>query len=155
MIIRYKANRSDVWRAYWYTWRHSTRLNVLRLVVFAWMFFVAHAWLRGAVTAPGWRVAGAGGVASVVMLLLAVYPLLRFKPNERTLSISPTGIVTAIGKQRGEIPWGRIARVALVEERLYILGKSGNAFVFPRDAFASDTERTEFLQRATQWWNEA
>jgi hypothetical protein len=31
---RYKANRSDIWHAYWYTWRHNIRMNVLQLLVF-------------------------------------------------------------------------------------------------------------------------
>jgi len=41
MVIRYTSTRSDVWRAYWQTWRHSPKLNVLRLFIFGWAFFVA------------------------------------------------------------------------------------------------------------------
>jgi hypothetical protein len=79
MVIRYKANRSDIWHFYWHTWRHSIRI----------------------------------------------------------------------------IPWGKIARVAPVGERIYILGNNGNGFAIPPGAFGTDTERAEFLQCATQWWSAA
>jgi hypothetical protein len=102
-----------------------------------------------------WRLSGAFIVASLAMLLLAVYPLLRFERDERTLTISTMGIATTIGKLAGDIPWVKIALVAPVGERIYIVGKNGNSFAIPRGAFGSDTERAEFLQRATQWWNEA
>jgi hypothetical protein len=68
---------------------------------------------------------------------------------------SPTGIVTTIGKQSGEVPWGKISKIAVVGDRLYIIGKSGNAFAVPRDAFVSDAEQAEFLRCATQSWNDA
>jgi hypothetical protein len=155
MVIRYKARRSDIWHAYWYTWRHGVRANVLRLFIFGCVFFVAEAWLHGVLATPASRLAGALAVASSAMLLLAVYPLLRFKRDERTLTISPTGLATVIGKQSGDIPWRKIARVALVGERIFVIGKSGNAFAVPREAFENDAQRNVFLQRATQWLNQA
>jgi hypothetical protein len=155
MVIRYKANRSDIWHAYWYTWRHSIRMNVLRLLLFGWVFFVAQSWLQGVLVTPVWRLSGAFVVASLAMLLLAVYPLLRFKREERALTISTTGIATTIGKLSGDLPWGKIALLAPVGARIYIVGKNGNSFAIPRSAFGSDPERAEFLRRATEWWNEA
>lgn len=155
MVIRYKVSRSDIWHAYWNTWRHGVRLNILRLFIFGCAFLVAEAWLRGPLAAPAWRFAGAGVIAFLAILFLAVYPLLRFKPDERTLTISPTGIATTIGKRSGDVPWSKIARIAPAGGRIYIIGRSGNSFAVPRDAFGSDAQRTEFLQRATEWWTEA
>src|SRR5580765_1982414 len=111
MVIRYTANRSDIWHAYWYTCRHSIRMNILRLLLFGWVFFVAESWLQGVLVTRAWRLSAAFIVASLAMLLLAVYPLLRFKRGERTLTISTTGIATTIGKLYGDIPWIRIALV--------------------------------------------
>jgi hypothetical protein len=105
--------------------------------------------------APAWQFSGALIVASLAILLLAVYPFLRFKRDERTLTISTTGIVTSIGNLTGDVPWVKISRVTPVGDCIYIMGKNGNSFAIPRRAFRSDTERAEFLQRATQWWNEA
>lgn len=155
MTIRYKATRSDVWSAYWYTWRHSVRLNVVRLLLFGWAFFMAHGWLTGTTVEPALRVPFALGIALSVMVLLAIYPLLRFKKDERTLTISPAGLATTIGTKSGDVPWNKVARVAVAGDCIYIVGKNGNSFTVPRHAFDGDAQRTEFLERCTGWWKGA
>jgi hypothetical protein len=103
-------------------------MNALRLLLFGWVFLVAESWLRGVLAIRVWRLSGAFIAASLAMLLLAVYPLLRFKRDERTLTISTTGIATTIGTLSGDIPWVTVALVAPVGERIYVVGKSGNSF---------------------------
>ena len=155
MVIRYTANRSDVWRAYWHTYSHSTRLNVLRILFFGWIFFTTWSELEDSSMAAGWRFCVALLVASLAMLLLAVYPMLRFKKDERFLSISPSGITTTIGKLSGEVPWSKVRRIEQAGRCIYIFGTSGNTFTIPYRAFPTEDLRTEFLQRATQWWGDA
>ena len=97
---------------------------------------------------------------TMLLLLLALvgsplYPLLRFKSDERVLQIGPHGISTTIGKKTGEVAWSAVARVASEGQRVYIVGKAGNSFVVPFEAFSNDAERNQFIQLATQWLNEA
>ena len=72
MVIRYTSTRSDVWRAYWQTWRHSPKLNVLRLFIFGWAFFVAWSQLTAFSMGPFWRLFSALALALTAMLLMAV-----------------------------------------------------------------------------------
>jgi hypothetical protein len=80
-------------------------------------------------------------------LLLALYPQLAFKPQERVLTLDVSGITTTIGKRAGAIPWSDVAAVhrgsAITIERT-----NGNAFVVPARAFASDDERRRFADFA-------
>jgi len=151
MVIRYTSTRSDVWRAYWQTWRHSPKLNVLRLFIFGWAFFVAWSQLTAFSMGPFWRLFSALALALTAMLLMAVYPLLRFKSDERALTISTSGIATRIGNLSGDVPWSKVARIVPTDECIYIQGRSGNSFAIPRRAFSTEKDREEFVRLATQW----
>src|SRR5262249_22250521 len=142
------------WQAYWRTWRHSTRLNVLRLLLFSWVFFVGRSQMNESWT-PAWRVGGALLCVVLTMLLLAIYPIVRFKSAERTLTISPSGMETTIGKLSGNIPWKKVGAIEPSGRCIYIFGLNGNSFAVPHRAFLSVEQRSEFLRRANQWWNEA
>src|SRR5262245_42924787 len=129
MVITYRAERSDVWHAYWRTWRNSARLNALRVLIFGLVFFWAHvmAWSVG----PTARVGVALAAAIGVIVLLPLYPMLRFKHDERTLTIAPSGIATTIGGKSSEIPWRKMARIEPNERCIYIFAKNGNSFTIP------------------------
>jgi YcxB-like protein len=155
MVIKYKAARSDVWNAYWRSWRNSARLNLLRAVIFVAAFFIAWSHLTAWSLGPAGRVGGALAAAIAVMVLLPLYPMLLFKHEERTLTITPDGIVTTIGRRSGDVPWGKVSRIEPAERCIYIFGTSGNGFTIPDRAFASGSQRAEFLRQATGWWEEA
>jgi hypothetical protein len=154
MEIQYKAERSDVRQAYWRTWR-SIRMNVLRALIFGSVFIMASAQASAVASTPFGRLGVATLAAVLALVLLSVYPMLRFKPDERTLRISPEGIRTTIGARSGEIPWRKVARIEPAERCTFIVGKDGNSFTIPHRAFASEGVRAEFLQRATRWLDEA
>ena len=82
-------------------------------------------------------------------------PLLRFKSDERILEIGPSGIATTIGRRSGNIAWKDVARIESNANRVYIIGKTGNSFVVPCEAFADDVEQVRFTELATQWLNSA
>ena len=85
-----------------------------------------------------------------VLALLPIYPLVRFKPQERTLTVTNHGISTTIGSHRGEIPWSKIESVTSDADRIYIIGKNQNSFIVPLHAFSAATEREEFIVLAQQ-----
>jgi hypothetical protein len=67
--------------------------------------------LRDESMSLAWR-----GLEAMFLFALAVmgsplYPLLRFKPDERTLEITSAGISTAIGKKSGKVAWGQVADI--------------------------------------------
>ena len=155
MVVTYNSSRSDVWRAYWYSWRHSHRMKAIQLALFGFVFLSGRSWLSSTSIDSTTRSVGALVIACLATVFLPVYPLLRFKPEKRMLSISPAGISTTIGRLSGEIPWTQVARIASVAQCTYVVGKNGNSFSIPNGAFSSEQDRTTFLRQATQWWHEA
>ncbi len=69
----------------------------------------------------------------------------RAKTAKRTLTASPNGISTQIGKLEGFVPWRRVKIIK--DEGAYILvaSRTGNCFLVPTRAFASREERALFL----------
>ena len=89
------------------------------------------------------------------VLILPIWPQIRFKPQERILSIGPEGFRTEIGKRSGEVPWRKVRRIDDDGEVVAITGSSGNAMVIPKRAFADPATRKEFIQAAQGWLAEA
>ena len=152
MQIRYTATRQDVGALMQYNLRHSTRFRIM-LVCLALFPAALNSLLalssRGRVTSvdvvPG-LIFGAIGALCVPALVR-----LRTKKDERVLSIAPEGIRTSIGKLSGAVEWKRIASVDETPEYIFITGKSGNGFAIPSRAFASGSERADFLHRIAEY----
>jgi len=152
MTIRYSLRRGDVWSAYWIMWRRRWPLKLSQLFIASCAFFVSLSWLAPHRTATPGEVVRALGVALLSILWLPLYPLLRFKPQERTLTIGPAGIATSIGKLSKELPWSAVGGLESEENRFYIVAKTGNMFIVPSEAFASQGDRAEFERSTRQWW---
>lgn len=152
MIIRYRIARSDLWRAYWFP-RRRVPLRLLMLVIAFVFVFDGIAFLRDPNAGLIGRLVPAAFCFLLAIAGTPLYPLLRFKPEERTLTIGPAGISTTIGSRAGDVAWPQVAQIAAHGERVYIQGKSGNSFVIPFSAFAGDGEREQFLRLATEWMN--
>jgi len=127
----------------------------VRVVMTALLFMAAISWARDPSSSVAARVAGAVFTACVAILLSPIYPLLRFKSDERILEIGPSGIATTIGRRSGNIAWKDVARIESNANRVYIIEKTGNSFVVPCEAFADDVEQVRFTELATQWLNSA
>jgi hypothetical protein len=155
MIVQYRLSRQDVWRVYWHVWRHSWKMKLMQLFLFLLTLVSARSWL-GEVPVPPWaQTLAAVAIASLVVAAMPLLPLLRFKPEERTLRIDPAGLATSIGRLSGNIAWTDIARITSERQCLYIVGRSGNSFAIPDAAFATDSHRAEFARLATTWWDTA
>lgn len=152
MTIRYALKRRDIWDAYWFTWRNGPKLKVAQLFIAGCAFFVTLSWLARRGSSSPRHVAIALAVAVLSILWLPVYPLLKYKPQLRTLTIGPGGIVTNIGELFGEVSWSEIGRIESSGNRLYIVRKTGNSFAIPAEAFVSPEERDHFTAQVHSWW---
>jgi hypothetical protein len=151
VTIRYSLKRADVWRAYWHQWRSSWKLKAAQAVIAVCAFYLVLAGLAGGKPAQAHHFLWAAIATFGVLAILPIYPLIRFKPQERTLTITIEGISTTIGKRHGEIPWAKIESVTSDAERIYLVGKNQNSFTIPDNAFASAQARDEFLPTAQRW----
>lgn len=144
-----------MWTAYSRQWRRSWKLKVAQVVIALSVFYLTLNTVRGTQPVQGHHVVTAVLVTCGVLAFLPLYPLIRFQPEQRTLTIEPEGIQTTIGKRHGELPWRAIERVAPEGDRIYLVGRSQNSFIVPDHAFSSAEERAEFLRLATQWCEDA
>lgn len=140
--IRYASRRKDVWRFYWRTWRR--RLWPLHLTIYLATCVFASLRVEG-----GWprSLAAFTFVALtglIPILVLVAYPMVRFKPQTRVLTVDELGIVTFIGKKKGFVPWAQIARVREEEDALVVQRTNMNAFIIPARAFEDEAAKDRF-----------
>jgi len=85
-----------------------------------------------------------GLIAGATMaLVLALAPLVLFKPHARTLVIEPEGVRTTINGMTKDYAWMDILAVDGVGDRIVIQCANQNAFIVPPEAFGSSVERDE------------
>jgi hypothetical protein len=86
------------------------------------------------------------GFCSVVGIVFA-----RAKTEERTLSVSQSGISTQIGSIRGERPWSKVQEIKISGSYILIVGTTGNSFFIPARAFSGSNQRDEFVSEVKNW----
>lgn len=146
MTVIYTSQRQEIWAWYWRTWRQ--RLWKLHLFLFV-MATLATSMMLFPQSALSPMSLARAAIAGVLLLgLLALYPMLRFKPQVRTLTLRDTGVFTEIGKRSGVIEWSKIESVIEEGDDVVIQGRSGNAFVVPSRAFDSSEARRAFVRFA-------
>ena len=153
LSLKYRTTRGHIWRAYWFTWRRNHRLKLVHAGLFgvvAWNIFSAVPQNLGAL-----RLAVAALAGGLAVGLLTVYPLLRFKSEERTLTLAANGIDTSIGTLAGQVTWPQVSHIASAPDCTYIVRANGNSFAIPNTTFESDHDRAEFVRQAVEWWTAA
>jgi len=90
-------------------------------------------------------------VTTAAVALLPLWPLVRFKSDERTLTIHPGGISTKIGERGAEIRWADVRQIRDERDAVLIVSQNGNAFIVPARAFNGDVQRMAFLVAAREW----
>ena len=155
MIVKYRVSRSDVWRAYWHLWRTSGRIKLIQLVIFGCVVNVMVLLQSGSDVGIAQRFGIASVTGLFVLACFVLFPQIQFKPEERRLRITPSGLSTTIGKRSGDIPWMDVDRIVAKADCVYIIGTTGNAFSVPNGAFENDAQRLEFIALATDWWRDS
>src|ERR1700730_11245191 len=149
--IRYSSSRREVWRWYWRAWakpkglsRYHARVAVLLATFHAEVQGFSH--FRPAaffVTALAWMLG--------CMLFFSVWPQIRFKSAERTLSVSPTGWSTQIGKMSAARPWSEVREITEDADTIIVTGTNQNALIVPSRAFPDEEQRLRFLPDVRVW----
>jgi hypothetical protein len=96
-----------------------------------------------------------GATAAIIVFAFFVFMpaflFLRGKTSLRTLTISPQGIDTEIGKMKAQRPWSQIKIVSEARDYVLIGGASGNAFFIPNRAFSMPEQKSEFVAKISTW----
>jgi hypothetical protein len=148
LTVRYRSSRADVWRWYWIAWTRPMGL---------WRYHVAISLLVAAFDALARRPAAVSwthatwiftGALIFCLVFFPLWPQVRFKPAERTLTIGPSGIDTSIGRRSAVISWKKVRLLELRRDTIVITGENKNAFIVPARAFGSTQERVAFYEAA-------
>lgn len=140
--ITYASTRGEVWRFYWRLWR--ARLWKVHVTIFVVVAVIAYALLSAGDRSGVVAVLKVGIAGSILPIFLTLYPLMRFKPQVRRITLNEQGISTSIGARTGEIPWNDVVAVTAIANTLVIQRSNLNALVVPDRAFASPVDRTNF-----------
>ena len=80
----------------------------------------------------------------IPILGFVLFPLVKFKPQERTLSVDEEGLTTSIGQLSKSIPWAEIAEAKIAGDELIIQSRNLNAFIIPKRAFVTIEAQQNF-----------
>jgi hypothetical protein len=149
--VTYASKRAEIWHWYWQAWARPAGL---------WRFHVLFA-LTVAIISTDLRkhnsfdwsyflVAFLVGLMGAV-ILLPLWPQIRFKKSIRTLTIDPQGLNTSIGKISVSRSWKDVRSIESQDGGVIITGINKNAFVIPARAFATDSEHAVFYEAALRW----
>lgn len=142
--LRYRSSRADIWRMYWRAWRK--KLWVIHVIAAAEI-----AWLcsdNSLHSMAGWFALW----LAIVVAGFAAFPQILFKPQERTLVLTPEGWSTIIGRKSGAMSWTAICGLVDTPEELLIVGNHGNAMVVPQRAFADASHRAVVIADLRHWF---
>jgi len=147
--LRYHSSRQEIWRWYWRAWaRGLWRYPVLIGALVAGL----QAARGGLSQVSVLSLIGTGlATALACMLFFALWPQIRFKPAERTLSVDPSGWTTTIGDISGARAWNEIQEIVEASGTISIVGRNGNALVIPMRAFNTEAARRQTLADIRQW----
>jgi hypothetical protein len=153
--VNYASRRSEVWRWYWRAWAKPAglwRVHVLFGVTCAIVFTV----FRNPKSFDLVVFLGSAAVYTLgFIVLLPLWPQIRFKAAVRSLSINPQGLTTSIGKISASRLWNEVKSVDERDGAVVITGRNQNAFIVPSRAFSSDLKRREFYEAARLWCAQA
>ena len=151
ITVRYSLCRGEVWRYYWRAWARAKGLWRTHAAV-----RVLAAAIRFAARAPSHvsvlELAGAWTLGLLAaLLLLPLWPLLKFRREERVLTLRPEGLTTSIGSLQGKRRWEEVGVVRQDDNGVLIVARHGSAFIVPNRAFADGVQRAAFLNAAQRW----
>jgi len=155
MVIRYRLRRSDLWWTYLHVARRNRSVKLKQAALFGIGFGAPLVGAAGSEADWGIRFGAAVVTGLLAVALVPLYLLCKYKPEERRLRIGSAGMSTTIGDLSGDVSWNDVSEIADAADCIYIVGTSGNAMRVPNDAFASESERAEFLELARGWWIDA
>lgn len=149
MTIEYTLSGADLVRGFWNSLRCSWRYRAGILLYAAAMGLLFWRARSGWAQPPTVKDVMAASLGIVFFLaFMSLWLFVRAKTARRTLSISPEGISTPIGKLQGQIPWSSVKLIEDNKDFVLISRINGNAFYIPGNAFTGSEHRSSFINEA-------
>lgn len=142
ITISYASRRSEVWRWYWRSWRRM--LWKFHALIFATLVILESFFRYGRLPREPSELGTVAAIGIVPILLMPLYPLIRFKPQLCSFTADDRRISTSIGRKHGRIAWQDIAAVRMDGDFIVIERRNLNAFVIPPRAFQDNVAKLRF-----------
>lgn len=152
LTVEYALTRSELVRSYLGSLIKSPKFR-RTIVLYSIVFGIFNLLPRAipARTIAARDVIGATAWAVGFFVLLPVLIVIFAKTARRTLTISPEGISTQIGRRSGKVPWSKMGNLTETPGFVLIAGTSGNAFFVPDRAFSGAKHRDHFVTEIKRW----
>jgi hypothetical protein len=148
--VEYASLRSEIWKAYWRAWARPKGLWLYHVAFGFLVAFLLQSAVYRQLRVDRFLVAWALAIVACVVVL-PLWPQVRFKSARRSLTIDETGFMTSIGKLSGSRSWKEVARIEDAGGDILMFGTNGNAMVVPKRAFENNEARSRFLRDARAW----
>lgn len=154
MTINYALTRTEIVRGYLGSLRNSPKFLAI-ILLYASAMAILYLAGTGAFSRPLTLGDAVVAIAIVVCFIpfLSIWLFIRAKTSIRSLTVSPDGISTQIGKIQAQVPWRKIKIISVTDRCILMARWNGNAFFVPNRAFSSTQEKTEFANNIRDWVN--
>lgn len=141
VTVQYAIRRDELWSWYWTAWKRRLWIYHVAIVAMTILTFVQLG--VGGSLAPAIVAGSAVGLMLVGVMIL--YPQIRYRPEERTLTFDETGLSYQRGEKAGRMQWSRIRSVTGNGDAIVVMDRGQNAFIIPGRAFRDAGQRGEAL----------
>jgi hypothetical protein len=156
VTIKYALTRAEIVRTFLTSLGRSPKFLAIILIYavgLGWLVLAMRGALSRSLTLHDFIVAILWVIGA--LLFMPLWLFIRGKTDERTVTVSPEGIDTTIGRLNGKVPWKKVKLVTDTSEHVVIVGTTGDAFFIPNRAFPEPGQRAEFILLINQWRNAA
>lgn len=147
LTVEYDLTRRDVWGWRWTAMRRPIGTWIVHLLGAAAVFeFMLLCLTMG----RGFTLAGVVAslaAAGVVLIVWIGLPIVRFRPQARSLRIDRAGIQIVVDGVRRFKSWGQVAAILDRNGPIYFVNPRMNAIIVPVAAFSGPDRRQAFLRQ--------
>jgi hypothetical protein len=151
LTVRYALTREELREWYKVTWRRKLWRYHLAIVVLLCASFALAG--TGGSTVSGLMFGAA--LSALMIVFMVVWPQLRYRPEERTLTFDADGLAYTRGPQQGRMAWSQIGSVADADGGVIVTGRNQSAFIVPTRAFGGEAEKTEAFAKISGLYRQA
>jgi hypothetical protein len=149
--VTYASRRVEILKWYWRSWAQPSGLWRFHVLFALTVALISCAFRKQEHFAWGYFAVAFTFGLLVALILLPLWPQIRFKSSVRTLKIDAKGLSTSIGKISASRSWKDVRSIESKNGNVIITGHNKNAFIIPARAFADDRERAAFYDAAFRW----
>jgi YcxB-like protein len=94
-------------------------------------------------------------IGLIPLIGFALWPMIKFKPQTRTLTVNESGIETSVGDKKGKVSWNEFIYFKREPGLIVLQRRNLNSFLVPSRAFKTENDEEEFQSFVSKKINES